>query len=332
MKGSWKWRRLLLPGVWVALVIGVAWVGVVPAAGEAGEVGEVGEAIEPPFGMNAFTYARWKRQYVRLSNKIALVGGQYVACPAFDPRHPSSVGMTVREATRRMAREEVEVSGILVRYATIEPPLAEVQAVVMALPSLDVGAYGWVRAVRVDEILGPREMVVRGLRLIDEDELRDELRAAERRADDRDSAGEGGEVEQAFQYRVGLAERQDDRAYREEMRVVGFATADLAERQWWAGPNGGGLKIAIVEHEVDDSGYRERRRRVAIAMDLFENRIREAEFYRLLRKNDLDGTGFLEMAAKMHREHRGEEGEATRALLARLVPSFKGKAGDKQTP
>jgi len=320
---SLKWRRVPLPGVWVVLVICVAWVGVVPASGEEGE------ALEPPFGMNAFTYAQWKRQYVRLSDKIALVGGEYVACPAFDPRYPSSVGMTVREATRRMAREEVAVSGMLVRYATIEPPIAEVQAVVMALPSLDVGAYGWVQAVRVDEILGPREMVVSGLRLIDEDELRDELRAAERRADDRDAEGE---VEQAFQYRVGLAERQDERMYREDMRVVGFATADLAERQWWTGPNGGGLQIAIVQHEVDDSGYRERRRRVAVATELFENRISEADFYRLLRENDLDGKGFLQVAAEMHREHRGDEGEATRALLARLVPSFKGETREEDTP
>lgn len=312
--------RRVSRGAWsmfcAVVVAGSVWLpGVEPAWGQADD------RWEPPFGMQAFTYRQWKRQYVALSDKIALVNGQYVACPAYDPRYPSSVGVTLREVKRKMSREEVEVSGLMVRYREIEPPKAEAQALAMALPSLDVGAYGWVQAVRVDEILGPREMVVSRLRLIDEDELRDDMRDAERRADGRDA-----QVEQAFQYRRSLAERQGHRPYREDMRITGFATADLAERQWWRGPDDGGLQIAVVRHEVDDSGYREQRRRVAISVELLENRIGETEFFQLHHRQGLDGKAFLKLVAEVHREHRGAEDEATRALLARLVPTFRGAA------
>jgi len=275
------------------------------------------------FGMDPATYDDWRRNHGRFARACLPDGqGGYHVLPMYDRRYPSSAGMTVRaaktELTRRV-KENMFGEGPLVRTRIITPPDAEAEALAKALPALEVGQYGYVHSVEVEQILGPESMVIEDIWLIDEDAVDDAKRADERRAG-RDDQAEAV-IDAMYAQREALIERQDDRDFRRaEVKLTGFDTAGAVEGERWAGPEGQGLQIAVVGYEQYGSERRPKHRRVARPASDFGEGVCETQFIELLEQRGLTPTQFIERIKQEHRQTLDRDA-ADRAVFAHLLPA-----------
>lgn len=110
----------------------------------------------------------------------------YVSLPTYNPLHPNSSGLSADQVKDKMTKT-VTVQDLNVRkQQAITPPYPEIQAAAMTIPSMEVGQYGYIHSFKVDKILGPDEMLVKDIWLIDADATLKEKQAiileAERKA------------------------------------------------------------------------------------------------------------------------------------------------------
>jgi hypothetical protein len=237
---------------------------------------------------------RFRRYAQAIGRYYAPFEGGYVCVPGYDPRYPSSRGMTLTEAIVKLTRTEESGGGVVVQRTAIRPDRAEAQALAMALPRLAVGQYGWVRGATVDQVVGPTDMVLKDLTLIDRESL-DRAKAdakdrgtgasrdttssydeAERYRDEIYSGGSGGggssrrasrrtgmsteEVARRFRERDALVERQSSREFKARFLLRGVATARLARGGAWpAGEDQAGLQVAIIRTTADPKAATARR-------------------------------------------------------------------------
>jgi hypothetical protein len=275
------------------------------------------------YGMTPATYDDWRRNHGRFARACLPDGeGGYHVLPMYHRRYPSSVGMTVRgaktELTRRV-KEHMFGDGPLVQTRIIKPPDAEAEALAMPLPALEVGQYGYVHSVEVEEVLGPESMVVEDVWLIDEDAVEEAKRADERRAGNDDRAE--AVIEAMYAQREALIERQDEREFRRaELKLTGFKTAGAVAGERWAGPDGEGLQIAVVGYETYGSERRPEHRLLARPASDFGEGISETQFIELLEQRGLTPTQFVELIMQEHRGMLDRE-QADRAVFVHLLPA-----------
>lgn len=176
----------------------------------------------------------YQQYWRRLGAEYVVIGNDYAPALEYDPRYSSSAKETMAEVTRRLTVTKTERVGLIRKVTTVPPVPAEAQAVAMALPAFERGAYGYVHSAEVVEVLGPQEMVVRNVWLVDPQTLIG-VRGDQRSERDK------------------LRQRQDAfNSNRLTMRLCGYDTTavKVGDRIGMIGANGGKpLQIMIVQTE-----------------------------------------------------------------------------------
>lgn len=216
------------------------------------------------------------RKYAQIVGRhYAPYEDDFICVPNYDPRYPSSRGITLAEAQGKLTRTVERKNGIVVQSTAIKPDRAEAEALAMPLPRLAVGEYGWVRGGTVDRVLGPADMILKNIELIDRDALARAKERAKDRADNHDDDGDdrdrtssydeaeryrdeilGGDssgprttrrtsggnsgssaedIERRFRHRDALATLQGQSEFRLRVRLRGYATARVVEGGEWIG-------------------------------------------------------------------------------------------------
>jgi hypothetical protein len=275
----------------------------------------------------------WHTHWGKYARRFVPFEDDLVACPTYEQLYPSSAGVTAAEVKRHTARKRVTNYGpvmhmIYDRKVTISDP--EAQAVAMPLPAMAVGEYGYIQSAEIVEILGPKEMLVRDIWLVDPGylrRLRDDIRRGTGRIDDSDQ----------FRFRDDLIERQKDRTFQKVVRMVGWDTKDLAPKMRWLGPGKGGegIQIAIVNEEPEGDTSRRSRfsrratrtRMVAIPAERFaEPLLSEQAFLEML-----EGRGFTKRSfASLVLTRKRENPEEADAQIVRDIEAKRLKTEDAQ--
>ncbi len=280
-------------------------------------------------GLDAETYQLWERHWRDYAQHCARFEDEFLCCPAYNKRYPSSAGMSLRDARQELSRKVKVRSAGMVRTKTIQMPLAEAEAMVNPIPRLAPGQYGYLHSVEVEEVLDATSLTIEEPLLIDAKTLAIEYkadRARARQADDSDTASD--ELEHRYARRMDLIDRQKHRAFSQaELRLVGFSTRGLAEGQRWTGPRDEGLRILVVKAEYDGSERRPRKRLVAAAVDQIRWGLSETDFITLLEARGLDPAGFVSLIQEEMKEHDKETAQL--AVFDVLLPPEPEKPGDE---
>lgn len=272
-------------------------------------------------GLDARTYELWERHWRVFAQRCAEFEGEYICCPTYDRRYPSSAGITVRQAEAELSEKVKVRAGGMVRTRTVKMPIGEARAMAQPIPGLTVGQYGYLASVEVEEVLGPKSMHVSDVYLIDPVSLRSDYkddRAKARRADNPDAAADI--LEHMYSQRIALVERQKLKAHRKaELRLDGFPTRGLTEGQRWEGPRGEGIQILIVRQEVYGNERRPRQRLVVVAVDQIKWGLDEDTFIKLLATRGLDPVKFV--ALVMEKMAETDPQAAQQDVFISLLPS-----------
>lgn len=213
-------------------------------------------------------YRAWARNYRQFARYCGEFEGEFLVVPSYDRRTPSSRGLTIARATDELTETWRETINGISRNFMREPQREEVEAYATILPGVRTGTYGHLDSVEVVSILGPEEMLVTNLWLIDTDAVGEQYERDRRRARANDARDIDDQLDELYRYRLELKERQEeDEVYEQTHRLVGYETRGLAEGVRWAGPEDEGLQVAVMRWEVpeadaedDDSGRRRRGR------------------------------------------------------------------------
>jgi len=282
-------------------------------------------------GLDSRTRLLWQRHWRVYAQRCARFEGDFLCCPLYDRRYPSSAGTTVRQAGEKLSvRTKASGAGIVVPK-TVRMPDAEAEAMARPIPKMAAGQYGYLASVRVDEVLGPTSMQVKDLYLIDPVKVRKDYRADRakaRRARDTDAAE--AELEYVYRYRNKLIERQKDKRYRTMvMRLEGFSTDGLTAGERWAGPGGKGLQVLIVGPELYGSKRRTRQRLVAVSLKTIRLGLDESAFIQLLKARGLNPRRFVE---RVMEKMAKDDPDAARASVFNALLSARDAPGDSDGP
>ena len=184
--------------------------------------------------------------------------------------------------------------------------------------AMELGAYGYLHSVEVQEILGPDEMIVTEPWLIDPDRLDEQFKQEERRLKQLDATrADLEELEARWAQRRALEEQQRQREFRQPMRLKGFATDGLEAGKRWLGPEGRGLQVALVKQENIGSDQRPRFRMVATPADRFGDGLTQQQFVDLLAERGMDIAAFTDLVREMRRE---DPLESNQLIFEALLP------------
>lgn len=227
-----------------------------------------GDEVEPA------VYRSWAGNYRQFARYCGEIEGGFLVVPGYDRRIPSSRGLTLARATDELTETWRESTGGFSENRMRRPEPEEVKAYANILPDTRSGTYGYLDSVEIVKVLGPEEMLVTHLWLIDTEAVGAEYDRDRRRARANGASDIDDQLDALYRYRLELKERQDDEdAFEQTHRLVGYDTRGLAEGQRWDGPDGEGVQVAVAhwelpepeaedaEAEEDDSRNRRRRGR-----------------------------------------------------------------------
>lgn len=246
------------------------------------------------------TYSLWQRHWRRFALKMVPFEGDYLALAAWEPRFPSSSHLTPDQYRKnKTVTVRERFSGAMTRPVEIVPPVEEGRMAAMAIPAMEPGHYGYIHAAKIVEVLGPEQMLIEDVRLVDERALRQakddmEVDLARKGGDSRDITEV---VTKMFEAREAAADRQRERGFRQELRLVGFPTKGLhPDDAWPGGDKDLPVQIAVVGVESQGKeGFRSRRQRLlAVSADWFNKNLTEEQFADALAKRDMTPAQFVE--------------------------------------
>lgn len=268
----------------------------------------------------------WSGNWREFARYCAPFEDGYIAVPNFDRRTPSSRGLTEREAIEDLTQTYSESTGIIRQTRTWTPPREEAQAYANAIPDMDLGTYGYVHSVEVVEILGPEQMLVKNIWLIDSDALEREYNREMARGRDSDDRDYRKKVQASFAQRLDANERQDEDEYEQTCRLVGYATRGLRPGVRYTGPDEEGFQIAVAKWdlpEVEEPAEGEDRPRrssrnkpdpVLVLIDpapVLRRSATEEQFIELLDQRGMKIVQFIELV----REFREDDRETADELI-----------------
>lgn len=264
----------------------------------------------------------WRLHFPRYAAQCLPFEDGYVCVPAFDPRYPSTRGVLPATAQRELSVSyDQALGGGMSRKLTRRPDDEEVDAYAALLPGLEVGHYGHIAAVRVDEVVSDDQMIVNTIILLDDDALDDQIAAERKRLEGEDRDQVNAYLDWKFAYRLAAVDRQKDRTYRQDVRLVGFPTLGLRRRQTWAGADDKGLDVAVVRLETyTDQRDRQHQRLVMIPRDkLLRVGLDEQHFLELLTGRGLDKPGFVKLIQDMFAKYRDDRTTAEQQVFLQLL-------------
>ncbi|MEM6553165.1 MAG: hypothetical protein AAF750_13690 [Planctomycetota bacterium] len=251
----------------------------------------------PPYRPPLSIARAWNVNWKTFAVDGMVFENQYILVPQFDRRYPSSAGLSLTTARRQLTAEVGDAADSAALRRGYRPPPEELQYYISTLPRLDVGQYGNIHSVEVDDVLGPTSMVVSELWLIDSDAVRIAKRVEREAAEKRGREIDRDTQELNFAVRDRIARQQRDRKFRGPFRLEGFPTRGLSPGQRYRGPDLKGLQVIIAYPELAKSRFgRGRPRLVIIPVDAFVRRggLTEPQFADLLDDRGLTPESFLE--------------------------------------
>lgn len=316
-----------------------------PAASQGGDSAPPADAAAVDVERHVRDRRVWPQLWRRYAALYIHFEGRYLPITRFQPACPSSRGMTVdgfiQEQTELM---RVQVASNMQRTIRVAPSRDEAVAYANALPKLAVGEYGRVHVCRIEKVLGPDQMIVCDLQLIDPDQLSRDMESlyndARKRMDDDRAARQY--VDDRFAFRLQLLEQQRDPSFRQRIRLAGFDTSSLIEGHRWHGPADLGIRLFIVgvgldvpptdpAQNVDADAARSDRRQfsrrrsrtervfVAIPLDRLPAPLTEAQFLDMLSARQTSQSDFIDLVFQQtDRSTRDVEQRVIAELESRL--------------
>ena len=259
--------------------------------------------------------------------------GDFLVVPGYNRRIPNSRGLTAARATDELTVTWRESrAGVSQNYQR-EPERGEVEAYTTGLVDVRAGTYGSLASVLVVAILGPEEMLVADLQLIDLDALEDDYKNDERRARANGARDFREALNERYEHRLALKDLQEEEEDILETthRVVGYPTRRLQVGDRWAGPGGDGLLVAIARYEyLSEQQLEPVHRRYRGDLDeprmllveptqAMRRTLDEQGTMRLLDARGLTVAAFIELMRELREEVRDRD-EADAELLRTLLP------------
>jgi|GEM_PF-4184408 len=272
----------------------------------------------------------WPVHWPRYADRYLKLDDDLVASAHYDTRYPSSSGVTMHEVLQgAMRKMRIQIFSNLVKDVRYTIPRAEAEAVAKVIPDLALGEYGYIHSAEVVQVLGPDEMVVKDVWLIDEQSLQKQMeqsRGQSRRAT-RTTRTAGNE----FLRRRELVDRQDDSVYQQTHRIRKFPTRGLAVGERWYGTDRGqGIQVAVVaiDESLSKSSSRSSRFRrrsksnhfIMIPAQLFSpQQVNEEQFLSVLTEADLGKQQFIATILEVQPSQR----DKTVGLLIESVEAIR---------
>ncbi|MFI4859920.1 MAG: hypothetical protein ACIAXF_04470 [Phycisphaerales bacterium JB063] len=281
------------------------------------------------------TYRAWASNYRQFAQYCAEMEGGFLVVPNYDRRLPSSRGLTRSQAVDELTETWRESNGTFSQSRMREPQAEEAYAYAYMLPDAEVGTYGYLHSVEIVEILGPEEMLVKDLWLIDVEQVAAQYDRDYERARDNDARNIRTQLNALYEQRLALKERQEDEeVYEQTHRLVGYETLGLSVGERWAGPDRDeGFQVALARWEVppepepEEGEDRPRRRRgdddprlvMVNPEPLLRRPLDEQGMVRLIDARGYTVTRFVE-AMRSIRERFRDRDDAEARLMGLLLP------------
>lgn len=264
------------------------------------------------------------RQYAAL---ISEIDGGFAVIPKYDRRLESSRGINTSQAMDLLKVEKEVKTGNLVRKRVKYPDRADAEAYSKALPSLEVGSYGWVASAQVVEIIDRKQLIVKEIWLVDRGKLRGEYEK-DKAESARQNNGEPNKELLKFNYaeRIKMKEQQEDsdEGFEEQFRIVGYDTRGLRVGDRWKGHNDEGFQVAVAywEEPEPEEGESRRRRKddprlvLTEVQSLMRDTLDEQGFKKLLNARGMSVADFVDLVRTVReRDRRNAEERIMNALL-----------------
>lgn len=272
----------------------------------------------------------WTQSWKDLAHAYVAWGDDFFPFLGYDKKFPSSVRIAERRMTEAMYAGSAALSSLRQSYLgenaaaktrTLRKPAVEVQAAVGCLPRLAAGEYGWIHSGTVGQIIGPGEITLRQIRLVDGAQL-DQEKEKYAKLINQDT--------NAFYAKVGAAPHavfnQGDTSRWQVCR--GYQTVQNAASSWWfaerlkqvAAQNGmAGVEVHVVGIATgsvkagkvwpsDGRGFQlavfqaSGQTAYAAPVTLLEKGLSEAEVAALLARRKVSKTEFAEMVKAAQKE------------------------------
>lgn len=198
----------------------------------------------------------WRLHWPRYAARYVSLDDDFAPCAKYDRDFPSSRRLTdarIKAETRQT--RTVPFAGNMTRRQTVDIPSEDASTFSSAIPALAVGEYGFFRVCTIERILGPLEMIVKDVQVIDPEDL-EKQKDKERQEIHRRNTARADlramqvQVDFRFQKRDELLALQKQEAFKPKVKLVGFSTAGLEPDMKWRGENDKqrkeGVAIAIV--------------------------------------------------------------------------------------
>lgn len=278
----------------------------------------------------------------------------FIYIEGYSPRLPSSAGQSAREYQSSSAVVQVYKDAFgRDQERRMTKPLSEAEAAVKLLPKAEVGQYGYIHSVRIDQIVDGKTLLANDVWLVDAQAVKDERDAFMKEALDelnedirnqfktrrerrkyaretksrRDSEREA--VNWIFKERLDTISRQNGRKFSSfTWKIVGYNTDKLIDNARW--PAGAaakkGLQVIIVG--VDQ----EKKEVTAVPAAAIGNGLSELQFIDLIHAREFTKPQLVERVneAKRATNNRNEVTAIVQAWLEGRAyePPQAGKAGE----
>jgi len=267
----------------------------------------------------------WRKNWKNYARRVVKLDDKYYALAAFQTTYPSSRGTTIAQLRSKTAKEISDRFGSNVKIRKhLVRPVDEVRAAAEGLPQMALGHYGHIDSGEVVKVIGPDQMILEEVWIVNEDAVEEQqdkdYEKLKRQNVDRSDARTI--LKWKFEFRNELIDRQSDRDFRANIKLVGFSTSGVAKTDRWKGPKGKGIKIAVV-------GMEEIKRRptsrkgtptlVAIPLIKFNTPLTsETSFLAYLKDRGFDKKSFVDLFIKEHQasalDHRLRDAKIFEAL------------------
>lgn len=266
----------------------------------------------------------WQRNWKNYARRCVKIRDLYFTCASFETIYPSSKGLTAAAYRQKTAKEITERPGANVKVKkNLVKPAEEIDAAVKTLPEIAVGHYGSIHSAEVVEIIGPDEMIVAGIWLIDPQQVQ-----ADRAKDKEKLLRQGADksdlddmLDHSYEVRDSLIKRQSDRSFRSPVKLRGFSTVGVAKGERWVAKPAQN-QIAIVGVEVGEVKVKFRKTSemlVAIPADSFMKPITdEKEFLALLAARGFTKQSFVALVQEEKKINASDERLADALIFAKL--------------
>lgn len=286
-----------------------------------------GDPIDPG------TYRAWAGNFRHIAQHCYEYEGEFVVVPGYNRRIPNARGLTRARAVDELTVTWRESRGGVTQTYEREPERGEVDAYIHALPDVRPGAYGYLVSARVVAILGPEEMLVADLQLIDMEDLEDDYKRDEQRARAQGVRDFREALNQRYEQRLAVKDIQEEEEDLLEPahRLVGYATRRVRVGDVWTGPEDEGIQVAIARYEyLDEQQLEPVDRRYRGDLDqprmlmihpepALRRPLDEQGMLRLLDERGMNVVGFVELMRELRDEVRDRD-EADRELVEQLLP------------